>query len=107
MEAARVAATRGHSVVLYEKGSRLGGQLNTVARVPTRGEFGNIVAWLELQLDRLGVTVKLDTEATVDALVDEGADAVIVATGSAPVQPEIAGLREAGVPTLASIEDVI
>lgn len=107
MEAARVAATRGHSVVLYERGSRLGGQLNTVAKVPTRGEFGNIVAWLELQLNRLGVTVKLDTEATVDALVEEGADAVIVATGSAPVQPDIAGQRESGVPTLASIEDVI
>ena len=93
MEAARVAATRGHAVVLYEKASRLGGQLNTVAKVPTRGEFGNIVAWLELQLDRLGVVVRLDTEASVDDLVDEGAEAVVVATGSAPQQPDIRGLR--------------
>ena len=107
MEAARVAASRGHAVVLYEKASRLGGQLNTVAKVPTRGEFGNIVAWLELQLDRLGVVVRLDTEAAVEDLVNEGAEAVIVATGSAPQQPEIRGLRESGVPTLASIDDVI
>ena len=50
MEAARVAAARGHKVVLYERSDRLGGQLKTAIRPPHRGEFSNIVAWLEHQL---------------------------------------------------------
>jgi len=107
MEAARVAAIQGHKVVLYERADRLGGQINTIIKAPHRGEFGNITSWLELQLNHLGVVVKLQTEATPDALVEEGADAVIVATGSVPNYPKIPGLGESGVPVLASIEDVI
>ncbi len=107
MEAARTAATRGHKVVLYEKSDRLGGQLKTVSKVPKRGTFNDIGEWLEAQINRLGVVVKLETEATVDALLGEGTEAVIIATGSLPVYPEIPGLKGPGVPTLASIDDVI
>lgn len=107
MEAARVAAARGHKVVLYERSDRLGGQLNTAVRVPHRGEFSNIVAWLEHQLRQLGVIVKLETEATLDALLEEGADVAIIATGSMPQLPRIAGLNGSDGPTLASIDDVI
>lgn len=107
MEAARTAATRGHKVVLYEKSDRLGGQIKTVAKVPKRGNFSDIAAWLEVQMNRLGVVVKLETEATVDALVEEGAEAVIIATGSLPLYPEIPGLKGSDAPVLASIDDVI
>jgi 2,4-dienoyl-CoA reductase-like NADH-dependent reductase (Old Yellow Enzyme family)/thioredoxin reductase len=106
MEAARVAATRGHQVVLYERGDRLGGQLTDVVKVPHRGEFSNIVAWLEFQMRRLGVTVRLESEATIETLVEEGADCVIVAAGSLPSLPTITGAGEAMAVEVATIEDV-
>ena len=106
MEAARVAALRGHLVALYERGERLGGQVNTLTKAPLRHEFGNIVAWMELQLRRLGVVVKLNSEATPASIRDEGADCVIVATGSLPHQPEIAGANGHG-PRIATVEDVL
>ncbi|MBI4587473.1 MAG: FAD-dependent oxidoreductase [Candidatus Rokubacteria bacterium] len=107
MEAARVAALRGHLVALYERGERLGGQITTLVKAPHRQEFGNIVAWLEDQLKRLGVVVKLNTEATPERIQKEGADTVIVATGSTPEPPEIPGTREPGSPVLATAEDVL
>ena len=107
MEAARVAAERGHVVALYERDARLGGQIKTATKVPYREEFGNMVAWLEYQLRRLNVVVKLETEATPATLYEEGAEAVIVATGSVPQLPQIPGIGESGIPALASIDDVL
>ena len=82
MEAARTAAERGHSVVLYEKGSFLGGLLPFAEGVKGRHErLGDYRAYLIHQLDKLGVEVNLGVEAD-KALVDEVApDAVVVATG--------------------------
>lgn len=107
MEAARMAALRGHLVVLCEKGGRLGGQINTLVKAPRRDEFSNIVMWLQLQLKKLGVVVKLNTEATVESIHEEGADTVIVATGSVPSLPEIPGVEEQGATALVSLEDVL
>ena len=106
MEAARVAAQRGHLVALYERGERLGGQINTLAKAPLRHEFGNIVAWMELQLRRLGVVVKLNSEATLESIQAEGAECVIVATGSLTHQPEIAGANGQG-PSVVTVEDIL
>ncbi len=82
MEAARVAALRGHSVALYEKSSSLGGLLPFAEGVKGRHErLGDYRAYLINQLGKLGVEVNLATEAD-KALVDEVApDAVVVATG--------------------------
>ncbi len=106
MEAARVAAQRGHLVALYERGERLGGQINTLAKAPLRHEFGNIVAWMELQLRRLGVVVKLNSEATLESIRTEGAECVIVATGSLPHLPEIAGANGHG-PRVVTVDDIL
>ena len=107
MEAARVAALRGHLVALYERRERLGGQITTLIKAPYRVEFGNIVAWLEYQLKRLGVVVKLNTEATPEGLLQEGAEAVIVAAGSLPDLPNIPGAGQPGGPNVVSVDDVL
>ena len=63
MEAARVAALRGHTVSLYEKGERLGGQLLLSTRPPFKGEIENLTQYLSHQLRKVGVNVVLGTEA--------------------------------------------
>lgn len=84
MEAARVAALRGHVVTLYEKDSELGGQINLIVKLPGRKDFGEVVRYLGHQIEKSGVDIRLDTEATGDLIEKEGPDAVIVATGSEP-----------------------
>ena len=84
MEAARVAAIKGHSVILYEKSGRLGGQVNILSKAPDRKEFSQATRYLETQICKLGVEVKLNTEATPDLITSEKPDAVIIATGAIP-----------------------
>ena len=94
LEAARVARTRGHQVILFEKTDRLGGQLNIAKLAAMRGDYDGVARWLELQVNKLGVTVHFSTEATVEAVLAEKPDTVIVATGAIPLLPPIAGLQE-------------
>lgn len=82
MEAARVAATRGHQVILAEAGPSLGGSIRTAAKVPTRHTLIDIVTWLEEEVYRLGVDVRLSTYLDDDGILEIGADAVIIATGA-------------------------
>ncbi|OAT85840.1 FAD-dependent oxidoreductase [Desulfotomaculum copahuensis] len=93
MEAARVAAVRGHRVTLWEKSGRLGGQLNLAAVPPGRGEFKTLVGYLCGQLDRLGVEVCLNREATAENVTAGGFDAVVVAAGAQPAVPQIPGVH--------------
>lgn len=91
MEAARVAALRGHEVVLYEKDNRLGGQVNIAALAPTRQEIGNVTRYLSRQLEKLDVKVHMGREATSAMVLAEKPDAIVVATGSAPVLLALTG----------------
>ncbi|UCD08613.1 MAG: FAD-dependent oxidoreductase [Dehalococcoidales bacterium] len=84
MEAARVAAIKGHDVILYEKSDKLGGQVNILSRAPGRLEFSQVIRYLETQIKKLGVEIELNTEATPDLIIGENPDAVIVATGAVP-----------------------
>jgi mycofactocin system FadH/OYE family oxidoreductase 2 len=88
LEAARVAALRGHRVVLLEAAGRLGGQLHLAARLPQRENFLEIVRFLDGQVTKLGVEVRLGQSADVAAIRAEGADAVVIATGSQPTLPD-------------------
>lgn len=97
LEAARVAATRGHNVVLYERAARLGGQLELARLTPDRGDIGLIVDWLVDQVERLGVEVHLGQELSVAALAGIGhIDVAVLAAGPSP-RP----LLQLGRPTLA------
>jgi 2,4-dienoyl-CoA reductase-like NADH-dependent reductase (Old Yellow Enzyme family)/thioredoxin reductase len=84
LEAARVAAERGHKVVLFEAASRLGGQLLLAVRATWRRDLIAIVDWRVAELARLGVDVRLNTYAGPDDIIAEQPDAVIVATGGTP-----------------------
>jgi 2,4-dienoyl-CoA reductase-like NADH-dependent reductase (Old Yellow Enzyme family)/thioredoxin reductase len=84
LEAARVAAERGHAVVLFEAGSKLGGQLLLATRATWRRDLIAIVDWRAAELARLGVDIRLDSWATEDDVRAEHPDTVIVATGGQP-----------------------
>jgi 2,4-dienoyl-CoA reductase (NADPH2) len=87
MEAAKVAAQRGHKVTLYEKTDKLGGQLLVASLAPYKDEIANFTRYLTSQLDKASVKVKLGTEATAGLIKRRKPDAVIIATGAAPIVP--------------------
>jgi 2,4-dienoyl-CoA reductase-like NADH-dependent reductase (Old Yellow Enzyme family) len=82
LEAARVAAHRGHDVVLFESRSELGGGLRIWATLPGREWYQQGVDWYAREVARLGVDVRLGAAATVAGVLAEQPDAVIIATGS-------------------------
>ncbi|MBT9497865.1 MAG: FAD-dependent oxidoreductase, partial [Zoogloea sp.] len=80
MEAARVAALRGHTVTLAEAADDLGGTLRIAARAPQRHGIADIAVWLEQEVYRLGVDVRLSTYLSADDIRSLAPDAVILAT---------------------------
>lgn len=91
MEAAVVAAERGHDVTLYEKSGSLGGQLRIADASRAKWPVRNFKNYLARQVDKRGVKVLLDTEATPELIRDGGYDAVLVAVGAVPNIPAIPG----------------
>lgn len=85
MEAARIAALRGHQVTLYDKGEELGGALLLASVPPGKNRIEVFREYLVTQLAKDGVKVMLRTEVTPEMVLREKPDAVIVATGSSPV----------------------
>ena len=113
LEAARIAAERGHKVVVYEKSRVAGGQALLAAKLPGRADIKAIVNWQLDQLKKLGVEIKFGLEITGESevvdyvLEEESPDCVVLATGSRPIrsgfQPytfaEIEGHEQANVST--------
>lgn len=91
--AAKVAALRGHEVVLFDQSTELGGQLNLAKQVPGKEEFHGLVAWFVHETHRLGVETRLG--AAVDVADLAGFDQVIVASGVSPRDPQIPGQERA------------
>ena len=84
LEAARVAAARGHRVVLFEAADGPGGQVRLAAALPRRREIIGIVDWLADEVARLGVETRFNLLADVDDVLGEDPDIVVVATGGLP-----------------------
>jgi len=82
MEAARIAALRGHQVTLMEKSPRLGGLVALLAKTPMTTEFGNLVTYLDTQMEKRGIDVRLGQAAGVAEVDALKPDAVILAAGS-------------------------
>ncbi len=102
LEAARVAALRGHRVVLFEAAQKLGGQVLLGARAGWRKDLIGLVEWRVAELDRLGVETRTGVFAEAAHVLAENPDAVIVATGGAPDIDWIDGAEHC-----ASVWDVI
>lgn len=83
-EAARVLATRGHQPVVYEKGSRLGGNLIPGGAPDFKEDDIALADWYTNELNRLGVHVHLNTELNEEEIKAMDYDTVILATGSKP-----------------------
>jgi len=84
LEAARVAAERGHEVLVLEATSRAGGQILLTARSPRRREMMGIIDWRLAQCRWRGVTMRFDVFAEVGDVLATRPDVVIVATGGIP-----------------------
>jgi NADPH-dependent 2,4-dienoyl-CoA reductase/sulfur reductase-like enzyme len=82
LECARVAAERGHQVILVERARSLGGQIQVAAQAPGRAELGQIAQYLAGRCEAAGVDLRLATEATAGSVAALRPDAVVVATGS-------------------------
>ncbi|RIK39022.1 MAG: hypothetical protein DCC58_15885, partial [Chloroflexi bacterium] len=104
LEAARVAAARGHTVTLYERSSELGGAILIACRAPGWEAYRQSVDWLARQVAKLPIEVNLDTEATADLLLAEQFDTIVVATGARPRRPYLPGVD---LPHTATVADVL
>ena len=87
--AALVADQRGHKVTLFDADDQIGGQLNMARVIPGKEEFHGLVDWFTGQIARSSVDLRLNTRATPELLA--GFDAVILATGVTPRDPQIKG----------------
>ena len=92
MEAARIAALRGHTVTLYEKSGILGGMLPFASAVKGPHEnLDQLNAYLQRQLELAGVTVVTDTEVTADTVAQAAPDALVLACGGSRTALDLGG----------------
>ncbi len=91
LEAARVAAERGHDVLVFEAAAQAGGQVRLCAQTKRRAELIGIIDWRMAQCAALGVLFRFNTWAEADDVLAEAPDVVIVATGGMPEKDILAG----------------
>ena len=96
LEAARVAAMRGHRVTLHERSEHLGGQLRTWTRLASKSELRRIVEWQQRQLERLQVRIRLGHPVESAADLDDP-EVVVLAAGARPGPVSVDGAAEHGV----------
>lgn len=92
MEAARMAAIRGHQVTLLEKAPTLGGCLIQAGSHPFKQEVQALNAWYQRELKELRVDIRTETEATPEMLRAMNADVIILAAGYVPIVPPVPGI---------------
>ncbi|MFH0730065.1 MAG: FAD-dependent oxidoreductase [Pseudomonadota bacterium] len=104
LQAAIVAAGRGHQVWLYERSGSLGGQLKIGAKAPFKGLMASLLEYLVREVQELGVKIILDKAVTPSLIGEVAPDVVVVACGARPGIPHIAGIDQNNVVTY---EDVL
>ncbi|MBL0935597.1 MAG: NADH:flavin oxidoreductase [Rhizobiaceae bacterium] len=103
LEAARVAAERGHKVTVLEASSKAGGQIGLAVQNPRRRELVGIVDWRLAELGHLGVTIRYDCWAEAGDVLELAPDVVVIATGGLPQNPPL----EAGDDLVVSSWDIL
>ena len=104
MQAAWVAAKRGHEVRLYEKSEQLGGQMLLTSMPPSRDDWNVFARYQMNQVGRSGVQVITGREVTPDLISRVKPNVLILATGSIPAKPKITGIEGSNV---AQARDVL
>ncbi|MGO1120430.1 oxidoreductase [Rhodovibrionaceae bacterium A322] len=99
LKAAATAAGRGYRVKLFEADKSLGGQVKLAQQLPGRAEFGGVIPNLAGEAQRAGVEIRTGQKVTRELIDQEQPDAVVLATGATPYQPEIIGAEEAHIVT--------
>lgn len=102
MEAARLAALRGHHVTLAEASPRLGGKLAYAAK--TYAPNADVLRWLEGQIEKLGIDVRLDTSVDAAYCKASGADVIVAALGGAWLRPDLPGVDLAHVAAVGDLD---
>ena len=92
LEAATVAAKRGHQVVLFEEKHEIGGQFNMAKVIPGKEEYSQTIRYYDAMLKKYAVELRLNTRAEVEDLVTENFDEIILATGVTPRRLEMDGI---------------
>src|SRR5690554_841808 len=92
MESAALLAERGHQVSLWERDTEIGGQMRVAAMARENSSYQSFLDFQARRLDQLRVNVMLGREACADEVVEQGFDAVIVATGASARRPDIPGV---------------
>ena len=105
LNAAWVAAKRGHEVHLYERQTYLGGQLVPGSKTAYKKEMQSLIHFQKRQAELNGVICHMGQEATVQTVQKEDPDVVILATGSKPVLPQVEGIDAASVVTFDVVLD--
>jgi 2-enoate reductase len=103
MEAARVAAQRGHQVVLIEKSGHLGGHLREASVPDFKNDLKKLLGWYERQMKQLEIEIHMKTEVTAPMVKDADCDVAILATGSMPYFPDIPGIQKPSVTTCSEV----
>jgi len=103
MEAAIVAAQRGHNVVLFERQDRLGGQLIPAASSPWKDDINTLTKYLSHMMDKEGVEVRLSVAANAEIIDVEKPDAVVLAMGAVPAILDIPGVAKPNVVTSVDV----
>ena len=104
MEAGRVAALRGHKVVIYEKSEKLGGHVTETSIMPFKADDLRLLDWYKTELEDLKVEIQLRTEVTPEFVRRKNPDDVIVATGSKPIHLNAPGSNK---PILTTFSDLL
>jgi len=103
MQAATIAAQRGHEVILWEKEGKLGGQLLFASLPPYKEEIERLNRYLVKMLENSGVKISLRKKGSTEEVIEEKPDVVVIATGASPIIPSIPGIEGKNVVTALEV----
>jgi 2,4-dienoyl-CoA reductase-like NADH-dependent reductase (Old Yellow Enzyme family)/NADPH-dependent 2,4-dienoyl-CoA reductase/sulfur reductase-like enzyme len=103
LHAGWVAAMRGHEVHLFERQSRLGGQLNLGSVTKYKKEILSLIDFHKKQVEKAGIHVHLNSEVTLETVKREKPDVVILSTGATPILPKVPGIERSTVIGLTEV----
>ncbi|MGA2516057.1 MAG: FAD-dependent oxidoreductase [Thermodesulfobacteriota bacterium] len=92
LTAAYEAARLGHTVTLFEKEDKTGGQLRFASKSPFKDHYGTWASWLTSQVKKIGVAVRTNTKVTEGMISEGNPEVVILASGGEQIKPDIPGI---------------